>query len=147
MPGGKGSTVLYRPQSQWRIPVPAELAAQQFIGNDVQSRFHCACLGHYNADSLAKLLSTQGDYAKAESLYTRSLRIKEKALGDSHPLVATTLNNLGVLYYRLKKLDQALPLMNRAVHIPEGKCPKGHPNLDTYRANYQFVLQAQEQLA
>ena len=39
----------------------------------------------------------QGNYAKAEPLYERSLALKEKALGPEHPSMATTLNNLAVL--------------------------------------------------
>ena len=32
------------------------------------------------------------------TLYKRALAIRKKALGDEHPDVAQTLNNLGVLY-------------------------------------------------
>ena len=35
-----------------------------------------------------------GDYAKAEPLYQRALKISEKALGPEHPDTATSLNNL-----------------------------------------------------
>ena len=40
----------------------------------------------------------QGRYGEAEPLYKRSLAIKKKALGPDHPSVATSLDNLGVLY-------------------------------------------------
>ena len=49
-------------------------------------------------NNLAQLYDTQGDYAKAEPLYKRSLAILEKALGSDHPGVATSLNNLAALY-------------------------------------------------
>ena len=39
-----------------------------------------------------------GDYAKAEPLYQRALKIREKALGPDHPDTATALNNLAGLY-------------------------------------------------
>ena len=42
--------------------------------------------------------ATQGRYAEAEPLYKRALAIREKALGPDHPDVATSLNNLAVLY-------------------------------------------------
>ena len=48
-------------------------------------------------NDLASLYDTQGDYAKAEPLYKRSLSIWEKALGPDHPDVATSLNNLAEL--------------------------------------------------
>ena len=50
-------------------------------------------------NNLAGLYKTQGEYALAEPLYKRSLKIDEKALGPDHPSVATTLNNLAGLYY------------------------------------------------
>ena len=43
-------------------------------------------------------MNAQGRYADAEPLYKRALAIYEKALGPDHPYVATTLNNLAVLY-------------------------------------------------
>lgn len=46
-----------------------------------------------NAHSTTPTIS-QGQYAQSESLYKRSLVIKEKTLGSDHPSVATSLNNL-----------------------------------------------------
>ena len=43
--------------------------------------------------------STQGRCAKAESLQTRSLAIREKALGPDHPEVAASLNDLAAAYH------------------------------------------------
>lgn len=37
--------------------------------------------------------SAQGKYADADSLYARSQRIREEALGPDHPGVAQSLNN------------------------------------------------------
>ena len=39
-----------------------------------------------------------GDYAKAEPLYQRALKIDEKALGPDHPRHAPSLNDLAGLY-------------------------------------------------
>jgi tetratricopeptide (TPR) repeat protein len=49
-------------------------------------------------NNLAELYRIQGNYGDAEPLYQRALRIWETALGPDHPLVATSLNNLAVLY-------------------------------------------------
>ena len=43
-------------------------------------------------------LYERGRYTDAEPLYERALAIREKALGPEHPDVATSLNNLAVLY-------------------------------------------------
>jgi Tetratricopeptide repeat len=47
---------------------------------------------------MALLFANQGPYGKAEPLLERALAVSEKALGSEHPDVATTLNNLAVLY-------------------------------------------------
>lgn len=39
----------------------------------------------------------QGNYNDAKPLYERSLRIQEVHLGDHHPDIATSLNNLALL--------------------------------------------------
>jgi tetratricopeptide (TPR) repeat protein len=66
---------------------------------------------------LALLYHTQGDYAKAEPLYNRSLVILEKALGPDHPNVAASLENLAGLYRATKRGAQAEALERRAARI------------------------------
>jgi hypothetical protein len=50
-------------------------------------------------NNLAELYRIQGRNALAESLYRRSLSIREQALGPEHPSVATSLNNLAAFYH------------------------------------------------
>lgn len=51
------------------------------------------CLGKEHLEvaqslnNIAVLLKTVGNYEEAESLYKRSIAIKEKALGQNHPQV------------------------------------------------------------
>jgi Tetratricopeptide repeat len=61
-------------------------------------------------NNLALLYYGQGQYAKAEPLYQRSLAIAEKALGPEHPEVATSLNNLAALYRAQGQYAKAEPL-------------------------------------
>jgi tetratricopeptide (TPR) repeat protein len=68
-------------------------------------------------NNLAALYDTQGDYAKAEPLYKRSLAIREKALGPDHPNVATSLENMAVLYRATKRDKEAQELEKRAERI------------------------------
>ena len=62
---------------------------------------------------------SMGDYEKALPLYQRALEIIEKVLGPQHPDVATTLNNLAVLYESMGDYEKALPLYQRALEIRE----------------------------
>ncbi len=41
----------------------------------------------------------RGKYEQAEPLHKRALFIREEALGQNHPKVAESLNNLGLLHY------------------------------------------------
>jgi len=68
-------------------------------------------------NNLADLYRTQGEYALAEPLYKRSLKIDEKALGPDHPSVATSLNNLASLYRATNRHKEAKDLELRATEI------------------------------
>ncbi len=67
----------------------------------------------------------------AEPLYQRSLAIREKALGPEHPDVATSLNNLAVLYKTQGKYAEAEPLYKRALAIKERALGPEHPDVAT----------------
>jgi tetratricopeptide (TPR) repeat protein len=55
-------------------------------------------------NNLAALYYAQGQYAKAEPLFKRTLAIWEKALGSEHPHVATSLENYAALLWKLARL-------------------------------------------
>ena len=61
-------------------------------------------------NSAAWYLYKRARYSEAEPLYERSLKIAEKTLGDEHPNVAASLNNLAVLYNDQERLTEAEPL-------------------------------------
>jgi tetratricopeptide (TPR) repeat protein len=50
-------------------------------------------------DSLANLHRVQGRYGEAEPLYHQALELRRQRLGDVHPDVATSLDNLATLYH------------------------------------------------
>ena len=51
--------------------------------------------------ALAALLKKDPkNWDEAATLYKQALEIRKKALGNDHPEVAESLNNLAVLYYR-----------------------------------------------
>ncbi len=68
-------------------------------------------------NNLAALYEAQGRYAEAEQLYERSLAIAEKALGPSHPHVATTLENYAILLRKTGRTGKAEDLAIRAMSI------------------------------
>ncbi len=68
---------------------------------------------------MASLYSDQGRYDEAEPLYQRSLAILEKALGENHPHVATSLNNLASLYHSQGNTTQAINFLSRGLDVEE----------------------------
>ena len=68
-------------------------------------------------NNLAGLYQHQGNYAKAEPLYKRSLAIFETALGHDHLNVATSLENLAGLYRATQRTVEAEVLEQRAASI------------------------------
>jgi CHAT domain-containing protein len=70
-------------------------------------------------NSLALLYRDMGEYAKAEPLYQRALKIREKALGPDHPDTATALNNLAYFYIGMGDPKEALRLAAQARRVQE----------------------------
>ncbi len=68
---------------------------------------------------MAGLYQAQRNYSAAEPLYLRSLEIRATALGESHPHVATSLNNLASLYQAQGNTSQSLSLLQRGLEIEE----------------------------
>ena len=93
------------------------------------------------------MYSEQGKSAEAESLFKRSLKIDEIALGPEHPTVATTLNNLAILYKGQGKLDEAEPLLKRSLQITETSLGPAHQSVATSLHNLASLYQDQGQFA
>lgn len=56
-------------------------------------------------------------FSTAESFFRRSLEIRERLLGDDHPDLAQSLNNLAALYNDKRNYDDAAPLYEKALNI------------------------------
>ncbi|HKX31402.1 MAG TPA: tetratricopeptide repeat protein, partial [Blastocatellia bacterium] len=89
----------------------------------------------------------KNDYAKAEPLYLRALSIWERTLGPEHPIVAASLNNLGMIYNDTGEYAKAEALLMRALAINEKALGPNHPNVaksldslaDIYRERGDFT--------
>ena len=88
-------------------------------------------------------LVTLGDYAAAEPLFTRSLAINEKALGQDHSDVATILNNLAELYRTQGRYELAEPLYTRSLAIWEKALGQDHPRFATCLNNLALLYTTQ----
>jgi CHAT domain-containing protein len=70
-------------------------------------------------NSLAQLDVARGHFADAEPAYKRALAIREKVLGDDHPVVAQSVDDLGALYRIEGHWADAEALAKRALAIRE----------------------------
>jgi tetratricopeptide (TPR) repeat protein len=84
---------------------------------------------------LAYLYSSQGRYEEAEPLYEQALELSQRNLGENHPDVANSLNNLAGLYYSLADNTKAEPLYLQALELCERVLGENHPNTITIRKN------------
>jgi tetratricopeptide (TPR) repeat protein len=80
-------------------------------------------------NQFAVFLYERADYAQAELLYRRALKIDEKSLGPDHPNVAFKLNNLAQLLQAINRLSDAEPLFRRALAIDEASLGPDHPRV------------------
>jgi len=76
-------------------------------------------------------------------LLNDALAIREKTLGENHPAVAATLNNLAVLYGKRGKYKDAEPLCKRALEIREKVLGSDHPDVAKQLNNLALLCQNQ----
>ena len=93
--------------------------------------------------SEAEQATSAGDHAAAERALRRVLRLQEAGLGLSHPDVANTLNDLGVVCDRLGRPDEAEFLYRRALGIARRTLEPEHPYIATSLENLSNLYRAQ----
>jgi CHAT domain-containing protein/tetratricopeptide (TPR) repeat protein len=80
-------------------------------------------------NNLGGVLLAQKKLSEAESLYSRSLEIRERLFGPEHLDVANSLNSLGNVYQTEGRSAEALPLYERSLTIIEKTLGPEHPQL------------------
>jgi tetratricopeptide (TPR) repeat protein len=68
---------------------------------------------------IGRFYQGQGNYELAEPWYHKSIRTSKKLLGDDHPNVATSLNNLASIYYDQGHYKEAELLFSQALKLRE----------------------------
>ncbi|NEP51464.1 MAG: tetratricopeptide repeat protein, partial [Moorea sp. SIO3C2] len=62
-------------------------------------------------------LYQQGKYSEAIPLAKKALGIRQQVLGEEHHSVATSLQNLALLYFRQGRYQEAEPLYQQALDL------------------------------
>ncbi|MEO1396829.1 MAG: toll/interleukin-1 receptor domain-containing protein, partial [Cyanobacteria bacterium J06634_5] len=88
------------------------------------------------SESISLLLLRTGDYlnertqySDAEPLYIDALAMRKRLLGDEHPDVAGSLNNLALLYYNQGRYSDAEPLYIDALAMSKRLLGDEHPDV------------------
>ena len=80
-------------------------------------------------------LQSKGDYPAARHLLERALAIPEGTLESDDPILATSYNNLGSLFYHMGDYPQANSYYQKALAIDEKVLESEHPSLATIYNN------------
>ena len=79
------------------------------------------------------------DYEEAMTLYKRALDSAVEQFGDSHPDVATSYNNIGLVYKSQGNYAQALEYYNKALEIRLSMLGDSHPDVANSYHNIGYV--------
>lgn len=77
---------------------------------------------------LGQIATNHGDYQEGLTRYGRALELRKSLLGSTHPLVATSLNNLGSVHSAMGRSDEAAALYDQALEVLETTVGADHPD-------------------
>jgi CHAT domain-containing protein/Flp pilus assembly protein TadD len=102
-----------------------QLILQPGTTDDLERAERLAEATRFNAQGLEAFRA--GRHGEAELLYKDSLLIRREQLGDRHPDIAQSLNNLAVLYRRQGRYGEAEPLFQESLSISREQLGDRHP--------------------
>ncbi|MBD2509794.1 tetratricopeptide repeat protein [Nostoc muscorum FACHB-395] len=74
-------------------------------------------------------LNERGRYSEAEPLYKKALELRQRLLGEEHPDVAISYNNLALLYSDQGRYSDAEPLHKKALELWQRLLGEEHPDV------------------
>lgn len=86
---------------------------------------------HNNLVGLLKIYLDAGEYKEGLSIAEKTVVAAKKEFGESHPLYATSLNNLGVFYLRLSQYKKADTLFTISTALRKKILGENHPDYAT----------------
>ena len=92
-------------------------------------------------------LRRAGKYDRAVVVAQKALQVAEQNVGPDHPDVATSLNNLALLYKTQRDYAKAEPLYKRSLAIREKALGPDHPSVATSLNNLALLYDTQGEYA
>jgi hypothetical protein len=90
----------------------------------------------------AEQAAHRGDFAAAEEALRLAVELQERTLGASSPEVASTLNNLGIVYERLDRPVEAESCYRKSFAIAKAAFAGDHPLVETSATNLREFCDA-----
>jgi tetratricopeptide (TPR) repeat protein len=97
-------------------------------------------------DNMGVVLSVLGDFAAAQMIFERVLKIRCRQLGNDHPDVGWSLTNLGVVLGCTGRLAEAKAALEKGLSIRQVRLAKDHPDVATNLSILGTVLGALDEL-
>jgi non-specific serine/threonine protein kinase/serine/threonine-protein kinase len=82
-------------------------------------------------NDLAAMYESQGNYGKAEALFSKVLEVRRRVLGPVHPVTLGTLTSVGRVLVEQQKYDEGEPFLREALSGHEKKDPDRWPFFNT----------------
>ncbi len=92
---------------------------------------------HVNNLGIAE--SLLGHQAAAQRHFAEALALRREALGADHPQVVYAMSNLALSYIETSDLDQAIGLLQTALHTAETSLGPGHPHIALLAINLGYA--------
>ncbi|WP_225885369.1 tetratricopeptide repeat protein [Leptolyngbya sp. KIOST-1] len=92
---------------------------------------------------LGRFYGGQGAYGQAEPWWLDLLAVVRDRLGEAHPNVATSLNNLAELYRSQGRYSEAEPLFQEALALRKQLLGEAHPDVATSLNNLAELYRSQ----
>ena len=90
----------------------------------------------------AEQAAHRGDFAAAEEALRLAVELQERTLGASSPEIASTLNNLGIVYERLNRPAEAESCYRKSFAIAKAAFAGDHPLVETSATNLREFCDA-----
>ena len=90
-------------------------------------------------DRLATAKYHQGEYEEALKYFQKSIEIDEPTLGENHPSLSDSYNNIALVYNDMGEYSKALEYYEKTCKIDETALPNNHPDLATSHNNIALV--------
>ena len=85
------------------------------------------------------MYNSLGEYNQAKELHEKALIIRKKIFGEDHAAVATSYNNLALVYERLGEYNQAKELHEKALTIRKQIFGEDHKYVERIRSELALV--------